>query len=534
MLTKMAIVLVAGLANVSGVSADEKPAVGPASPAVECRADIHWDRNEKDWPGYLISASGKEQCVPFTATALFPPAGYQGDFYVDEFTDAKIREAWAACEAQGATCSKPPLDFATMFGGKNEFRATGTIDAVGKIDANGTVDLAAIRRPAYFGSAPYAEAIAEADSRTFVVEVRVPAETAETKHLGVAEGTMWGQRGWFIQGAGVDDGKGGSVHALVILSGGRSVETTAIQHPDDVVYAHNTETGKYDAVKFPNATTEKWGVRQWRDYIYKLNVAGFDVLTLDKRGHGVSGGVEVTNTVQQARDLFRALDAFETGKGLRIMGADGKLHEGESAGGILLRGVKAKEAPVIVGGPSQGSMVASHAMHFNFVADCDFDATESTCRAPLGYNLKGAIMLAEFAKGMGYRPSPLPEAALRARFNVAFVPSGEVLSGISKWPAVFFGRGLWDFAGSLEGTLDAYNRVTGPKEIVVVRGPHSENEYGPENVAHMQERVVAFAEAVVRGDNNVPGAAKFSNLKELVATAPASWEASMDPAGPKQ
>ena len=62
-----------------------------------------------------------------------------------------------------------------------------------------------------------------------------------------------------------------------------------------------------------------------------------------------------------------------------------------------------------------------------------------------------------------------------------------------------------------------------------MRGPHSENEYGPSNVKHMQDRVVAFAQAVARGDKTIPGAASFGNLKELVASAPKAWEASMEP-----
>lgn len=34
------------------------------------------------------------------------------------------------------------------------------------------------------------------------------------------------------------------------------------------------------------------------------------------------------------------------------------------------------------------------------------------------------------------------------------MPTSEPLAGIEQWPAVFFGRGLWDFAESLEATLE--------------------------------------------------------------------------------
>ncbi len=48
---------------------------------------------------------------------------------------------------------------------------------------------------------------------------------------------------------------------------------------------------------YPNATSEKWGLGHWRGYLHALNQAGFDVLTLDKRAHGISGGLNTANTL---------------------------------------------------------------------------------------------------------------------------------------------------------------------------------------------------------------------------------------------
>ena len=104
-----------------------------------------------------------------------------------------------------------------------------------------------------------------------------------------------------------------------------------------------------------------------------------------------------------------------------------------------------------------------------------------TCSSPKGFpNIKGAILYASFVSGAGYRPAS-PDLADRNLFlggmaadhHVVFFPNSAVLAGMDKWPAVFFGKGLWDRAESLEGTIAAYDRVRGLKEIVVVRGPHT-------------------------------------------------------------
>ena len=71
-------------------------------PPTDCKAWVGVDRNV-ELPGYLLpQASGGMQCVPMLVTANKPPAGYRGDFYVDEFTDAKLKERWATCKADKA------------------------------------------------------------------------------------------------------------------------------------------------------------------------------------------------------------------------------------------------------------------------------------------------------------------------------------------------------------------------------------------------------------------------------------------------
>lgn len=505
-------------------------AVSAKSPAPECTADVHYDQNGKSWPGYYADDADGRRCVPFTATDRFAPAGYQGDYYVDEFTDAKVRAAWADCLKQGPACTDPVRERVKTFIRPTPFAATGTVNPLGKINPDGDVNLNDIRRPKFFGQSPYAERIAETDDRTWIVEVDVPSEHYEQEALGISPSKTWKVRGWYIEGKGVKDGKGDVVRPLAVFVAGRSIETTAIHDPKDArVWVYNSAKSTYDTAKFPSST-EVWGALQWREYLRKLNEAGFDVLTLDKRAHGISGGLDTSNTVEQARDLFRAVDALETGKGLRIAGPNGTVLTGDAAAGKLLAGQKAKSVQLLIGGASQGSLVTSHAMYMNFVCDRAFEEANEACGAPLGYNVKAGIAIAEFVHAVGYTPRVLVEGLLRSEYHVPYIPTGEILGSVSKWPAVFLGRGLWDMAGGLEGALDVYNRGTGLKEIAVVRGPHAEGASGPENVAHLQDRIVAFAKAVIHGDRDVPGAAKFSNLKDLVLSAPPVWEESMKPA----
>lgn len=496
-----------------------------AAPPVECHAAIARVTTDADWPGYLVTENGAEACVPFTPTGLLPPDGYQGDFYIDEFTDAKIRAAWAECQAKGAECVDAEMPAITGQGGENTFRNTGAVDPHGLIDPLAdAVDLTQVRRPGWFGKAPYNEPIATAEDRTYTVEVEVASEPNEHEFLGVPRDKTWGLRGWYLEGAGVESADGETERALVILVAGRTIETTAMQHPDDVLFTRNAETGEYESVAYPTERSEKWGTPAWRGYLLALNEAGFDVLTLDKRGHGISGGLNGSNNALMARDLFTALNAFDSGEGLRLVAPDGQVLAGADAAGVLLGGRPSAEIPLIFAGPSQGAMVVAFAMHDAVVGDCSFDAAETVCGPKRDVNVKAGMLLAEFAKGPGYAPARVNrEGAFRSDYHIAYLPTSEIMAHIGEWPATFIGRGLWDVAGGLEGTLDLYNRAAAPKELVVVRAPHSEVEFGAENIAFMQDRMVAFAKAVMRGEDQIPGAAEFGDLRELVLTAPPHW-----------
>ena len=508
-----------------------------AVPPTDCKAWVGVDRNV-ELPGYLLpQASGGMQCVPLLVTAYKPPAGYRGDFYVDEFTDAKLKERWAACKADKACFDRIDAQMQRWLPPNKEraTRVTGMVDPVGRIDSDGNVNLRDIRKPGFFAKEPYRESVAEADGRTSIVEFTVPRDPLERLKLNMPGDIKL--RGWYVQGGGVDDGRGGRMRALVIMSAGGGSQLTAIRHPADVAVTVDPATRRATEVRYPNATTEGFGMRTWRDHLYALNRAGFDVLAYDRRGEGLSGGFSDTNTLEQSEDIFRVLEQMESGRSMRMLTPAGEVLEGAAAGGRLMAGMKAREIPLMFLGNSRGSMTTGWAMTKNYAGGCTYDMPDVTCSSPKGYtNIRGAMLYASFVSGAGYLPEARDLAdrnlflgGMAADNYVAFYPNSAVLANMHRWPAVFFAKGLWDRAESLEGTVAAYDRVRGLKEIVVVRGPHTMETWPQQEIDRVRDRMVEFAKAAVQGRTTIPGTRPWTDIKDLVTTSPDLWELSSRP-----
>lgn len=501
---------------------EEGPFVSAGVPVPDGMAMVGWDQN-CPFPAYAVAKNGGAELVPFTPMAQFAPADYRGDYFVENFTDAAIKARWLAARDDAATRARI-LAAVGNIAIPHQFRGTGTVDVRGRIDPHGAGDLHAIRRPGFFAAAPWRELIAEVDGRTSTVEIEVPREPHETIHLGLRDSIRL--RGWHIAGAGVPDGSGRRIRALVVLISGRAIEVTAIHHPDDQACYWSAPQRAWLQQTYPDeaARTESGGSRTWRTYLHAFACAGFDVLALDQRGHGISGGHNDSNCNEQGEDVFRVLDALNSGVGLRILTPSGDLLAGRGAAGRLTVGRAARELPVLIGGASQGSMAACWAMHKNFVGSCDFDWPVPGRHGPYGYNVKAGMLLAPFGAGIGYRSAEdlLIEAARRLEFNVQMFTSGEVLGSIAHWPALFIGRGLWDFSESLEGSLDCFRRATGPRMIVTVRASHGEGEWGIANMRYVQARMVEFAEAALFR-RVVPAYVPPETIRDLVAAAPDHW-----------
>jgi len=518
----------------------------PRFPAPDCEARVGYDR-DRVLPGYLIAKSGAAAvCVPFTTTAEHPPAGYAGkDFYVDEFSDAKLRERWAVCKTDAACMARVGKPVHGRVPPNREYRLTDARARylLGKLDDQGEVDLSKVRRPAFFAKAPYRESIANAESRTWTIEFTAPAEAHERLQRHMTDDVKL--RGWYVQGDGVADGRGHRVRALVVMSAGGGGRLTAIDDPVDRLYRIDPATGKTTLNSFPNATTGSPGQRDWREQIHVLQQAGFDVLSYDRRGVGVSTGFSDTNTLQQGRDLLDAIASLSSGDGMRLLSPSGEASAGAAAARALGAGLSRASMPVLLLGSSRGTMAAGWAMTQNFDKTCSYDLPVVTCGPPVANrNIKGIILISEFTSGPGFVPAEAtPEDEARGlghdrglfiagsemEHNVVFFPSSAILASASKWPAAFYARGLWDYAASLQGTVDSYDRITGLKELVVVRGPHPFETWPEEEKARVTTRMVAFAQAVVLGKSSVPGGRAWSTMKDLVGTASDTWEPSSRP-----
>jgi hypothetical protein len=114
-----------------------------------------------DWNCFLPAfKDDKGVSIPFKPTSICPPIGYQGDFYVDEFTDTKIKQAWLELKEKDPNTAKKILAGVSANTDKtafNNYRKTGSLDPKGVVNGNDNLKLTDVRRPAFFGQLPYFE-----------------------------------------------------------------------------------------------------------------------------------------------------------------------------------------------------------------------------------------------------------------------------------------------------------------------------------------------------------------------------------------
>lgn len=534
------------LAAPAGTAHAFQDAVSVAEPPADCAARVGYDR-DRVMTGYLLpTAAGAKTCIPFSTVGKRPPADYRGDFYVDEFRDERLRARWAECKKDKQCRERVGEQIHRRRPPNREYRTTDPhhIYLLGKLpqDETGDIDLARVRRPAFFAAPPWKEAFAALDARTHTVEFTAPRDPYERFQLGMKGDVKL--RGWYIGGDGVDDGTGGKRRALIVMTPGGGGRIAAITHPDDRLYRVK-ENGETRINKFPSERSGGTGQQRWRELALTFHSAGFDVLLYDRRGVGISTGFNDINTLQQGRDILAMIADLRTGDGLRTLSPGGKEQRGAAAARALRGEEPTHGLPVLLFGNSRGTMSSGWAMTMNFDRNCTYDLPRIRCTPAVGdRSIKGALLMAEFTSGPGFvmdKPSEEDEerglGRDRPHFiggnavenNLVFFPSSAILAGMDNWPAAFFARGLWDYAASLEGTVESYRRVQGLKELVVVRGPHPYEVWPEPEQRRVRQRMVAFALGVVQGRKDVAGGRPWQNMKELVATSSDVWEASTHP-----
>jgi pimeloyl-ACP methyl ester carboxylesterase len=525
---------------------DARPAAPEIpEPPAECEARVGYDRDRK-MPGYILpTAAGPRTCIPFSTVRIRPPEDYRGDFYVDEFSDVRLRAKWDECKKEEKCHKRVGKQIHARRPPNKEYKIDDPrhIHLLGKLpqDETGDIDLGRVRRPAFFAAAPWNEAFAALDPQTYTIEFTAPRDPHERLHHKMKGDVRL--RGWYVRGNGVDDGAGGKRRALVVMTPGGGGRIAAITHPDERLYRIKDD-GETKINSFPNDRSGGTGQQLWRELARTFQTAGFDVLLYDRRGVGISTGFADTNTLQQGRDILAMIASLRSGAGLRISSPDGKELRGREAVSVLRAGAPSA-LPVLLFGNSRGTMASGWAMTMNFDKNCSYDMPKIRCEKAVGdRTLKGALLLAEFTSGPGFvmkhpseedeerglgRDRPYFIGGNAVENNLVFFPSSAILGGIDKWPAAFFARGLWDYAASLQGTVESYRRVNGPKELIVVRAPHPYEVWPQAEQERVRQRMIAFATGLIRGEKSIPGGRPWRDVKELVATSSDVWEPSTKP-----
>lgn len=521
MMRKSTLCAALGCASLWAISpAAAQDLINPGHPEVECttvfsNVSVPGAGESTVFPGYFAQWDAGRVCIPFFPISETRPADFSGDYYVEAFRDSKLRAAWHGCEAD-AGCAESTINSATNLARPRD-RRTGNVDAFGAVGTETDIDLREVRRPAYF--ADYGEPIAAAEADTYTVEFTVPRDRRERTHLGLTDPIKL--RGWYIRGSGVD---GGAARGLIVIGGGGGSEMTAISYPR---YKLDAASGAYLAHR-SEASEEAGGMFAWRYLVDGFRRAGFDILMTDRRGAGISGGLTSYDGAEEANDYFRMLEQLGSGEGLRILTPEGDEKAGADAAGVPTGGLDPAEIPVVVLGYSRGSYSAQWFMHKNFVENCDLASDTPVCEPAVGLdNVAGAILLGANSGGIGYRRSVghgVREGAFRESVNAVLLTDGEVLENIGKWPGLQIIRGTYDYNEALEGSLDAYRRATGLKDISVFAGEHGLNKHSPQILDYMSGRMVAFATAAVLGRDRVEGSHEPADLKDLVLSSPQLWE----------
>jgi pimeloyl-ACP methyl ester carboxylesterase len=306
----------------------------------------------------------------------------------------------------------------------------------------GASSLEEVMRPSDFPDEP----IASLDDRTYLVVFDRPRDTYETDVLGLttaSDGPVK-LRGWYIQGPGL---RGvANKRALLMMWPGRGGELTN-EAPNHLIH-----------------------------HVY----AGFDILALDQRGHGVSEGKSSFDSVAMAEDTFEVLRQLETGDGLRTIGPDGMAREGNAAIGLLPE--TAESTPVVLWGASQGTLICSWALTKHATEDAYKDFSIKGYVSVAGDDIVATAADPTLFFFIGYYSTEIG-------FEGAVGEPSLVYRHMDEWPAYFQAKGLTDHYFPPEACVVGYNKARGLKQMILVPTGHGTEGYS----RYIGSRALKFA-----------------------------------------
>jgi hypothetical protein len=359
----------------------------------------------------------------------------------------------------------------------------------------------------------------------------VPARPVESYKL----------RGWFIRGDGLRKG-GETIHPLIVAGLPHSMSITGTDG----------------------------GTVRGRKLVYHLVMLGYSVLLYDYQARGHSDGwnwenifsppredfplhapdpsadhgmtpvgVTLTETMEtgDAVYIFHILDQL-AGKStvigeeeffIRTIGRDGQ--EGSEA--LIEKDEEGRiTTPVVIYGQSFGANTGETAMHLRFDTPRGSDLYGLDLQKDYsGYNIRGLIDSggangSTYFMGDAYGfflPFWLLSMGVQQEYlNTNHVATGEVLEGISTWPALFILKPTHDFY-SPEGAVEAYNRARGHKELLMVRGWHGWGPLVEPNFSYTLNAMHKFLDKILvdePDDPTIPNTETTTWLEE-VCKAPA-------------
>jgi len=511
-----------------------------------------------------------DECVPVAVPVLTPPVGYEGDYYVEAFTDAEIRNqdlppgalpAGYARSIMNATYRvtipqmiaseeisqpgvakelllSPDLYTETKPKKKGEYALSnsGTLthyefpEGSGQFVKAHVPSLATCRFVPFEGGGFKGEANPDywphywpgffsldlmrtpsffGDEGISTLEsrtFRVEFTVPNYTYPGPEQSGAVKIRAWYIRHPDRDGADSTEVPLIVVTHGGSG------------------EVSMNPVLPYPDVA------KRYREVAFEMADVG-DVLYWDRRGAGVSeGAVSLDNDIN-AGDVFEMLEQLHTGfdpEGvpLKIITPDGVTLTGEEAASEMGLPGTAKDTRFLHVGGSLGSLIGAKV------------ATLWATDAYYGqYDFRGLVNWMDVSSQGGFSTFvdsrwvvdgtvvqyPIWIAAekhLRNTYGASYLPDSSALASVGEWPALFTSGGIQDYSYTAPaGLVEFYNRAWGLKRIRLIVGGHGTPSYPAGEWELLLDDMVDFARTAAAMPPGVENSGQQTQLKKEACRA---------------